>query len=499
MDENKYNYYDDDVEIDLIDMMFYLLKKWRGLVIAIILGLVLGLGIYLLKDHQQKAELAAQKAVAENTDGTEAFDESKYDISDDAESNMELAYQYRQLYHRQLEYNQKSVIMQIDPNAVYTGELRYYLSAGYDTGLVSVLYQCILSDKELLTKLQEASGLDCEVSYIKELIDSGISNENDANININNLVADITNSVTSVTKNSFVSYNVVSTSAESCEKMIQVIREKVMELDAQCQESYAGYSAVEVTDTVQKVTDNSYLNLQKSNVDQLNNYLSNVQKLENALTDEEKEYYCKKYLSREYVAEDDEEEIASVSVASAEPVSKVKWILVGIVLGIFLWGILECCKYLFDGSVKTLSEVQELTHVPVLGCYREISDGRKGIDRLISRLQMNVTGKGDSIDYIADMIMTVMGTESLLGFSLGSGDSIKNHAFAVSLTERCEGIAESEYISGSRDALDRGRKTGEEIIVVSIGKTKREDVKRELQVCDLQHIRISGIIVEGNI
>ena len=180
MDEHKYNYYEDDVEIDLINMMFYLLKRWRGLVIAIILGLVLGLGIYLVKDHQQKAELAAQTAAVESADETEEFDESKYDISDDVEANMELAYQYRQLYRKQLEYNQKSIIMQLDPNAVYTGELKYYLSAGYDTGLVSVLYQSILSDKDLLTELQEASGLDCEVPYIKELIESGVSKENHA-------------------------------------------------------------------------------------------------------------------------------------------------------------------------------------------------------------------------------------------------------------------------------------------------------------------------------
>ena len=74
---------------------------------------------------------------------------------------------------------------------IYTGDLKYYLTAGYDTGLVGVLYQSILSDKNLLTELQAASGLDCDVPYIKELIDSGVSTENDSNININNLVSDL--------------------------------------------------------------------------------------------------------------------------------------------------------------------------------------------------------------------------------------------------------------------------------------------------------------------
>lgn len=495
MDERRYNYYEDDVEIDLIDLMFYLLKRWRGLIIAIVLGLVLGLGIYLVKDHQQKAELAAQTAVVESADETEEFDESKYDISDDVEANMELAYQYRQLYRKQLEYNQKSIIMQLDPNAVYTGELKYYLSAGYDTGLVSVLYQSILSDKDLLTELQEASGLDCEVPYIKELIDSGVSKENDADININNLVSDITNSVASVTKNAFVSYKVVSTSEKSCEKMIQVIREKVQELDAQCQETYAGYSAVEVADAVRKVTDNSYLNQQKSNIDQLNNYLTNVQKLENALTDEEKEYYSRKYLAREYVAEN-EEEINPVAATTTEPVSRVKWIFIGIILGIFVWGILECCRYLFDGSVKTSAEAQRLTHLPVIGCYQNGISGKRGIDLVIARLQSKVIGRGDSLAYIGSLINAMDQGNCLISSQSAFAET---RQIAEKIREYCSEMQMGEYSSGSVNSLNIARNAGKEIIVVSTGKTRRSDLERELEVCSMQNIKISGLIVVENL
>ena len=495
MDKQGYNYYEDDEEIDLIVLMFYLLKRWRGLLIAIVLGLVLGLGIYLVKDHQQKAELAAQTAAAEAAGEAEEFDESKYDISDDVESNMELAYQYRQLYRKQLEYNQKSIIMQLDPNAVYTGELKYYLSAGYDTGLVSVLYQSILSNKDLLTELQEASGLDCDVPYIKELVDSGVSKENDANININNLVSDLADSVASVTKNAFVSYKVVSTSEESCEKMLQVIREKVQELDAQCQETYAGYSAVEVADAVRKVTDNSYLNQQKSNIDQLNNYLTNVQKLENALTDEEKEYYSRKYLAREYVAEN-EEEINPVAATTTEPVSKVKWIFIGIILGIFVWGIIECCRYLFDGSVKTSDEVQKLTHLPVIGRYQDGITGKKGIDLVIARLQSKVIGRGDSLAYIGSLINAMDQGNCLISSQSAFAET---RQIAEKIREYCSEMQMGEYSSGSVNSLNIARHAGKEIIVVSTGKTRRSDLERELEVCSMQNIKISGLIVVENL
>lgn len=496
MEEQRYGYYEDDMEIDLIDMMFYLLKRWRGLVIAIVLGLLLGLGIYAVKDHQQKALQAENLAASESADKEEAFDESAYDISDDVEANMELAYQYRQLYRKQLEYNQKSVIMQLDPNAVYTGELKYYLTAGYDTGLVSVLYQSILSDTDLLKELQEASGLDCDVPYIKELIDSGVSKENDSDININNLVSDITDSVASVTKNAFISYNVVSTSRESCEKMIQVLREKVQELDVQCQENYPGYSAVEVADAVRKVTDNSYLNQQKTNIDQLNTYLTNVQELENAFSDTEKEYYCKKYLAREYEAQNEEETISSVAVMDLEPVSKVKWILIGLFLCICVWGGYECCRYLFDGSIKTTSEAQMLTHLPVLGCYQNLSSKKNGLDRLLDCLWAKAGRKGDSLSYIKTVISSMEEQASVLGVESGLSETRKIMDELVSM---CQILQSSDYVCKNETALMTAKKVGSEILVVSTGKTRKADLERELEVCRLQGVKIIGLIIVENL
>ena len=496
MDEQRYGYYEDDMEIDLIDMMFYLLKRWRGLVIAIVFGLLLGLGIYAVKDHQQKALQAESLAALELADKEEAFDESAYDISDDVEANMELAYQYRQLYRKQLEYNQKSVIMQLDPNAVYTGELKYYLTAGYDTGLVSVLYQSILSDTDLLKELQAASGLDCDVSYIKELIDSGVSKENDSDININNLVSDITDSVASVTKNAFISYNVVSTSRESCEKMIQVLREKVQELDVQCQETYQGYSAVEVADAVRKVTDNSYLNLQKTNIDQLNTYLTNVQKLENALSDTEKEYYCKKYLAREYKSQDEEEPTSTAVALEIEPVSKVKWILIGLILCICVWGVYECCRYLFDGSVKTTSEVQTLTHLPVLGCYRYQSTERKGLDLLLDCLQAKVGRKGDSLSYMKAVVTSMEESASVLSVESGLTETRK---IMDEFASMCQNLQCSDYTCENEDALAMAKNVGNEILVVSTGKTRKINLERELEVCRLQGINVTGFIIVENL
>ena len=185
MNDNMYNNYEDDMEIDLVDLLFYLLKKWRSLIVTVMIGAILGAGLYVVKNQQQQAEQAAQEAELLKNDEDEAFDEKDYNISKDTKVNMDIAYQYRQLYNKQLEYNQKSIIMQLDPNEVYAGVLEYYISAENNTELISELYQSILNDDDVLEELKDASGLKCETPYIKELISSEDGNDKDVTINVN--------------------------------------------------------------------------------------------------------------------------------------------------------------------------------------------------------------------------------------------------------------------------------------------------------------------------
>lgn len=114
--------------------------------------------------------------------------------------------------------------MQLDPNAIYTGELKYYISAGYDTGLISILYQNVLSDKNLLTDLKEAADLDCEEPYMKELVSCSVNQDGESTININNMLEALSESANNINRSIVITYTVISTSEASCDQMLEVIR-----------------------------------------------------------------------------------------------------------------------------------------------------------------------------------------------------------------------------------------------------------------------------------
>lgn len=485
MNDNMYNNYEDDMEIDLVDLMFYLLKKWRSLIVAIVIGVILGAGLYVVKNYQQQAEQAAQEAELLKNDEDEAFDEKDYNISKDTKVNMDIAYQYRQLYNKQLEYNQKSIIMQLDPNEVYAGVLEYYISAGNNTGLLSELYQNILNDDDILEELKDASGFKCETPYIKELISSYVSDDNAAFINVNS-------NVENVEKHSFVTYRVVSTNQKSCEKMLQVLRERVEALQAEHEETYGAYGASEVSSAISQVTDTTYLNAQRENVDRLSNYLTTMKNAESAFSDDEKTYYTNKYLAKEYVDSDNAEEAKAVLLEEAEPVSKVKWIAIGVILLVMIWGGYYVVRYLLDQRIKTVSELQNTYHLPVIGIVQTETNDSKGLDKMLDHLYQNTKQKPDTLEYVIQAINAMQTERAVL---CGDIEIPEVKKLMEELSDSCEHMKTGDFISKNIESLEHAKVAGNEILVVRVDKNRRKEIEKEIESCRLQKISMVGVVV----
>lgn len=484
-ENNNYNYYNEDMEINLVDLMFYLLRQWKTLLLAIVIGAILGVGIYTIKKPDPVPE------VDELTEEELAPAEERYEVTPDEVANMELAYQYRRLYKNQLEYNQKSIIMQLDPNAIYTGELKYYISAGYDTGLISILYQNVLSDKNLLADLKEAADLDCEEPYMKELVSCSINQDGESTININNMLEALSESANNVNRSAVITYTVISTSETSCDQMLEVIRERVNALSQECAETYDHYSSQEVNDAVRLVTNNDYLNKQKANIDQLNTYLSNVQRLENAFSEDAKAYYNEVYLARE-IEEDDEEIIPLDTDLETFSENPVKWVIIGIFLLCVCWGGFYLLRYLFDRHVKSAEELQKRYSLHILGRLETGDKLEKGINRWLSDLQRKSKGSPDTLDYITAAIQALDAKKLLLCIEQGCGQLTK---VSEAVQSACNDVQVGNMVHLDKMALEVAKGMDGVILTAVVGHTDQKEIRRELDVCRLQGIPVFGVIV----
>ena len=493
MNEN-YNYsYEDEAEINLIDLIFYLLKQWKMLIVAVLVGVVIGGGIYMVKRisaAQAAAELSAQMEEAKTTvedEQTVAELRETYQISEDVETNMELAYQYRQLYRKQLEYNQNSPIMQMNPSSVYSGELEYYVSAGYDTGVVALLYQNILNGSGILEELKDAADLDYQAQYIRELIGCSVSRENDSTINVNN-------GESLVYKNATVTFTVNAASEENCEQMLQLIRDKVEELNQECLENYEDYEMTPVNDSINLVASSDYLNRQKSNTDQLNTYRNTMTNLESAFTEDELIYYNRVYLSRDYELEEDPEEAAAAAetTVEAEPVSLVRWLVIGIFLMCVVWGGFYLVKYLLDKKIKTPDEIRDRYHLPLIGYVKTETNTKKGLDGWLDRMRTRSWGAGDTPENIGNMIIA-MDQQSMILCVEGSGERLETAADEICSYAKC--LKRSEALNKNGDLVAEAKESDGIILAVEIGSTSYTEIERELEISRMQNVAVKGVVV----
>ena len=492
MNEN-YNYsYEDEAEINLIDLMFYLLKQWKTLIVAVLIGAMIGGAIYVVKKSSADKAAAARETEMEDVktgvEDDETVEELKerYQITEDVESNMELAYQYRQLYRKQLEYNQNSPIMMINPSAVYSGELEYYVSAEYDTGMVALLYQNILSESGILEELKDAADLPYKEQYIRELISCSVSRENDSSVNIN---SDVQN----IYRTAVITFAVNAPSEAECEQMLQVIRDKVSEIDQQCLNTYEDYSMTPINDSINLVASSDYLSRQKSNTDQLNTYRNTMTNLENAFTEDEKAYYNRVYFSKDYEMEEETEAATDTATAiEPESVSLVKWLVIGIFLMCVVWGGCYLVKYLLDKNIKTPDEMRSRYGLPLIGFIKTDTDVKKGLDGWLDGMRSKSWGGGDTMENVGNMI-NAMDLPHLLLCMESDGEKLAETADAV--CECAKGLEIADSLSRNGGLIAKAKESDGIILAVEVGGTTYAEIERELEISRMQKVAVKGVIV----
>lgn len=466
MNEHYENYDMDEMEIDLIDFLFYLLRRWKSLVAMILLGAILGSAFCVVKTTK------SSNAAVED-----------YQPDADTEANMKLAAQYRRLYDQQMDYNEHSIVMQMDPNQVYEGTLTYYLAAGEQTERLAQLFTDIVNDPAVLEELKEVAGLDCEDQYVKELVSSttsqkemGENSDLTAKV-VNNL--QVTGSMDSMS-NTVITYQVVYLNQEICEKMVTVLQNAVVSAAQKYVDTYGEYEFEQLQNVVAVTVDEKYLEKQKTSVALVDGYLTKLTTLEGAFNDTEMVYYQGKYLAAEHI----DSELSQKVQNGIAVKNLVKWLIIGGIGFIVLWAVYYFLKYLLDPSIKTLNELEKMK-LPIIGSVKSENTYLNFVD--------NIRRKGGyyiSTDYIAAVLNKF--SENQILICREENPSLEK--LGKDLTNKLPNIKIANWIQMDVDILKQEKQIDGMVLVISLGKTPMRQLQRELEICKIQKIKLIGII-----
>lgn len=367
-------------EIDLKDLMFAVLYKWKLIIAtAVIMAVALG-GYKMVGSWKSTTDSVAAAAAQEKYNlEQEAYEEALATYERSIENINAAIAEYG-------EYQESSVLMQMNPYDVWEGRADLYISV--DSGIVSeILYQnggyteaVLQAYSSLLTGDMDelAQSMDMDLKYLNELISVSVEAdfENKASSNIENNVE-----INLEGPKKILTIRAKHSDADKAEATLDAIVAKIETLQPQITEMIGKHSVELLNREVRSNVDLELAETQQKQEQKLT-------ELNKLLTEKQKQLTELKAPSKP--------DFSMTSVIK----SGIKFAILGGVAGAFLVVFAICVIFLMTDKVYSSKELKNRCRVKILGAL-PVHSGKKmcAIDAWLNRLEGRVFEQDEKLNY----------------------------------------------------------------------------------------------------
>lgn len=433
----------DEEAIDLIQMMRYILQKWKILLLAGVAGLLLGGAFGAMKTGKQPAQM---------------------DIDELNIDQIQQYASYHQFYEDEMTRQAESVYMNMNPEAVYMANKNYYVAAQEsDLNRLSLAIGSILRKQDVYDQVREKTGLTCSQRCLAELMSVWFTETEKKAIQLND---DNSN-------DGKIGISISAPSEEIGEGILAVLDAQVQAVCAQiAQTAEDGMIYEAMTQTGRTGYDGGVVSARQNGADRLAAYLETLSKIEKDLTDDDKEYYAQVYEEK------------------WKPKNKMlKWAVLGGFAFFVLAGGWYVLAFLLDGSVKDTDELEDRYGLHLLARVEPEGAAKKnlrGLDKLFAEKPLYNDGA---------YLSAALSATGVSGLVL-SGD-LANAQIAQTMKTAAQA---GEYKVCDRFAVDAqavADKTDGVVLFIQPWVTKNAQVLRELEICEFNGLPVLGFVAVG--
>ena len=433
----------DEEEIDLVQMMRYILQKWKILLLAGAVGLLVGGALGAMKTEKEPAQM---------------------DIDDLNIDQIQQYVSYHQFYEDEMTRQAESIYMNMDPEAVYMANKSYYVAAQEsDLNRISLAIGSILQKQEVYDQIWAETGLTCSQRSLSELMSVWFTETEKRAIQLSD---DNSN-------DGRIYISVSAPSEEIGEEILTVLDAQVQAVCAQiAQTAEGGMTCEAMPQTGRTGYCGGVVSARQNGTNQLAAYLETLSKIEKNLTDDDKAYY------------------AQVYEGNWKPKNKApKWaVLSGVVLFVLAggWYVLA---FLLDGSVKGTDELEERYGLHLLARVEPEGAAKKnlrGLDKLFAEKPLYND---------AAYLSAALSATGVSGLVL-SGD-LTNAQIAQTMKTAAQAGGYQVCDRFAVDAQAVADKTDGVVLFVQPWVTKNTQVLRELEICEFNGLPVLGFVAVG--
>lgn len=473
-----------EMEISLIHLLVEILLRWRAIILFMLIGGILFAGVSYL---QSSKAIAVQQQAKQVT---------KEQLTEEEVANVNTLILYERAYADQLEYQEKSIVMQLDPMSVPTTEITFLIRSDdmERTYNIQKVYEEMVVGAGLYEVIQQKYGMGSEVKEVIELKSPTVQLQS-PNVEFHSTIQ------IEMQESDTVCLVVVHKEEELCKSIADDVVKYLMEQSESLKNQMGEHELILLEESFANLANLEYVTLQKNCVLELISYKENVAAYRAALNGIERSYY-----EQLMNGEGDVQADASVASAVVNPEINIKLVLVGAVLFAFVYVFGVFVMYIMNNKLRCTDNVQELYNLSVLGqiCAEPKKKKFMGfVDRWI--LAIRNQGKRqfttkEAIGLAATAIKMAARKASVEQVYL-VGCGLKESSMLI--CNQIQELVAKDYIQVEvlnnviydAEAMTKLENAKSVILVGDAGSTLYDEIAQELELFDRQGLVILGAVV----
>ena len=495
---------EEEVQIDLMTLLHYILRKWRSIIVVM---LIVAVAANLYSVKKSMAEAASVSTAEEEVDIEKQIENAKDELTADELEQVERVYsmyEYNsQLYQENKEYLEKSVLMQLNPNEIPTVMLNYQFKkdqADEELSNIFTMYENALLDEDTCTAIMQVFGEEYANTSVRELI-SVTDTENGQNSDIIKLQNDKNSGILSI--------QIYAGSEEQCEQVAEIVKKRVMEYTEQSQQIFGTYTVNAISEQYY-ISSDSNLNMQKSDaVNAVKGAYTALKNISSGLSEKQMTYYnllVKESKDQTLVKEDTEE--TENMTANVQYIS-MKFIMIGLLAGMFLAVCWYAVVYIMTQTVKDVDEVKIITNLPVFGTVLGSNENGKRniIDRWIDSWFAHDKKSENNellLTRISHEVAMLAGQKDKRNLLVACSESDQNlKKQADSLVEKLRELgmnvtSTDSLVSDNTEVLKQLESADSAVFVEQLMKSERNQIREAVELCRRCQVEVLGSVIVGS-
>ena len=486
---------EEEVQIDLMTLLHYILRKWRSIIVMM---LILAVAANLYSVKKSMAEVAAAGEVQEKST-EKAVEEIKTALTDDEIEQVELAYRMysynAEIYRDNEQYLENFAVMQLSPNEIPTEMLSYQVKKdAAEEELVNIfaMYENALLDEDTCKAVAAVFGEKYANTSVRELIKI----EDTLNV----LHTDVVMTAAQLSP----------LMLEQCEQIAEIIKDRMQVYTQQLQQTFGQFIVNSVAEQYYMSSD-SEINDQKSDaIDAVSSAYSAMQNASAGLTEDQMTYYnlLVKPIEEEKVQENDKG--VETAITPTVQYVNIKYILIGLLAGMFLAVCWYAVIYIMTQTVKDADEVKAVTNLPVFGMVLKNKQTEKGnrIDRWIDSWFAHGRKSEDTelllmrISHEVAMLAEQKNMQHLL-LTVYESNGEETREYAEDLAEKLSELGMTVtctdgLISNNTEVLKQLEYADGAVFVEQLMKSDRKEIRDAVALCERCKVEVLGNVVIGS-